>query len=130
MMKRLLFLLLLPLLVSCKNHIDNSKEKEVPLNFIKKKENINLTLLYGVWAYDITDPHAVFSIDEKEFFIVDSDHLGNSKTYAYVVKENTLELEDENLIKSIRIISLTKDSLKIKWNDNEEMTRYVRFPQN
>ncbi|MFY7710748.1 hypothetical protein ACOSQB_09005 [Tenacibaculum sp. MEBiC07804] len=87
---------------------------------------IDLNLFYGVWAYNISDPHAQFMINKDEFYLADSD--GDS-SFKYVLEDNRLKVFYEEATQVGEVISVSKDSLKIKWG-NEEITNYVRFPNN
>jgi hypothetical protein len=87
---------------------------------------IDLNLFYGVWAYNISDPHAQFMINKDEFYLADS---GGDSSFKYTLEENHLKIFYNESTQSGEVISVSKDSLQIKWG-NEEITKYVRFPNN
>jgi hypothetical protein len=103
------------LLLSCNSNKQISTEFE-----------INLDLVYGVWAFEKSDPHASFMINKDEFYIVDYDGDGSIK---YTLKGNQLKIFYDEFTQWGKITSVTKDSLKIKWRDTEIETKYVRFPE-
>lgn len=112
MLKKNLLILIIPLIfMSCKS------DKEI---------NIDTSLLYGVWAFDIYDPHAVFLISKDKFQFADIDRFG---IVDYDLDGNELTIYNKGFIQWGKITSITKDSLKIKWRDTEIETKYVRFPE-
>ncbi len=90
-------------------------------------KTLDLNLLYGVWAYDITDPHAEFMINKDEFYLADTDGDGSFK---YALENNQLKVFYKEATQLGEVIFVSKDSLKIKWKDALDVTKYVRFPQN
>ncbi len=94
------------------------------VKFKKEAKLIDLNLLYGVWAYDINDPHAEFMINKDEFYLADSDGDGSFK---YSIRDNLLKVFYNEATQEGELISVSQDSLKIKWKDALEVTRYVRF---
>ena len=109
------------------------KKKETIIispELVKFKEDVvavDLDLLYGVWASDVSDPHAEFMINTDEFYLADTD---GDASYKYTLENNLLKVFYKNATQSGEIISVTKDSLKIKWGDTDTITKYVRFPEN
>ena len=131
-MKKKLFLILV-IFLSCKNR---KEEKVLKINTIKKlvepKKSIirnlkvDTSFVFGIWAYDINEPHADFWLTKDSYYIIDFDGKADRK---FILDKNklTIFLDDEYF--SGKILSADKDSLKIKWNDSEIVTKYVRFDE-
>ncbi len=95
-----------------------------------KSDNENLeidtSLLYGVWAFNKSDPHAVFMINKDEYYLVDYDGDGSIN---YTLEGKELKIFYDGSMQWGKITSVTQDSLKIKWRDTDIETKYVRFPE-
>ena len=87
---------------------------------------LDTTLLFGIWTSDPNGPHADFDLTSKSFYVVDYDGNGDMP---YELIDNKLKIYYNDFIQEGKIISTGKDTLKIKWNDFEDINQYVRWKQ-
>jgi hypothetical protein len=123
---------------SCKNKNIQPDEgsSSVPTNKtvfdgrIIKSEIVSATfdqeLLYGIWTVSNTDPTCAFEITEKIFLYCDYDGNGERQ---YKVYKDSIYLYDSTLIYRGSIISVSKDSLVIKWEDRESPDILLRWQE-
>lgn len=86
--------------------------------------DIDTTLLFNIWVYDPEGPHADFDLNADYFDVADYD--GDSRM-PYVLHQHDLIVFYNDGIRYGRIVSLTKDSLRIYWREMEDTTCYVRW---
>ena len=82
--------------------------------------------LFAIWTSDPNGPHADFEITSKFFSVADYDGNGDMP---YELIGNHLKIYYNDFIQEGEIISVDKDTLKIKWRDIENVNRYVRWKE-
>jgi hypothetical protein len=87
---------------------------------------LDTSLLFGIWTSDPEGPHADFDFTSKSFYVVDYDGTGDMP---YELKGDELTIYYNDFIQEGQIISVTKDTLKLKWKDFESANTYVRWRQ-
>jgi len=94
------------------------------------KSTVNTTLdtglLYNIWTTDPDGPTADFEISAKSFYVADYDGDGDMP---YTLKGNKLTVYYNDFTATGEIAFLSKDTLKIKWDNIDAETTYVLFPQ-
>ena len=88
------------------------------------KTTVDTTLLFGIWTSNPDGPHADFELSKKSFFIVDYDGDGDMP---YTLTDKKLKIFYNDFTQDGEIISVSKDSLKIKWIDANDATNYSRW---
>jgi hypothetical protein len=87
---------------------------------------LDTTSLFGIWTTDPNGPHADFELTSNSFHVVDYDGDGDMP---YELTDNKLKIYYNDFIQEGKIISVDKDTLKIKWNDFDNINHYVRWTQ-
>jgi hypothetical protein len=90
------------------------------------KTQLDTTLLFGIWTTDPDGPHADFKITNKSFYIVDYDGDGDMP---YELIDDKLKIYYNDFIQEGQIISVSKEHLKIRWEDNKNINTFVRWEQ-
>lgn len=88
--------------------------------------DIDTTLLFGIWTIDADGPHADFQLTGKSFYVADYDGDGDMP---YELKGNHLKIFYSDNVQEGNIYSVDKDTLKILWNKDDIMHKYVRWKQ-
>ncbi len=86
--------------------------------------DLDTSLLFDIWVYDIEAPHADFVISRQSFRIVDYDGDGNM-LYLLIGDQLTVLCPDK--VKQGKITSVTKDTLFLQWDYLDEPAPYVRW---
>jgi hypothetical protein len=87
---------------------------------------LDTTLLFGIWTTDPDGPHADFKISNKSFYVVDYDGDGDMP---YELVDDKLNIYYNDFIQEGKIISVSEEQLKIRWENNEDTTIFVRWKQ-
>ncbi|MBC7384038.1 MAG: hypothetical protein H7296_13800 [Bacteroidia bacterium] len=88
------------------------------------KPNFDTHLLFGIWA-DKTDASSCnFEINADHMLYCDYD--GNGERL-YTINGDSIFLDNPTLIFKGKILSVTKDSLVIHWQNNKTAERLVRW---
>lgn len=87
---------------------------------------LDTTLLFETWTLDNEGPHADFVFSPKSFFVVDYDGNGDMP---YELKGNRLKIYYNDFIQEGEILSVSKDSLRIRWRDAETAS-YAKWKDN
>ena len=82
---------------------------------------LDTALLFNTWTVDTDGPHADFVMSKKSFYIVDYD---GDADIPYVLNGNNLKIYYIDFIQQGEITAVTKDTLKIVWQDADE-TVYI-----
>jgi hypothetical protein len=85
---------------------------------------IDTSLLFSIWTSDPNGPHADFVFSSKSFFVVDYDGDGDMP---YALLDKKLKVYYNDFEQEGEIISVSKDTLKIKWKDYEYINNYVKW---
>lgn len=101
------------------NQIEKSIKKTIVIN-----SKIDTAYLFGVWTENRNSPHADFLINKNEFYIADYDGDGS---FRYLINGNEIEIFYKDFSRKGLIYSVSKDSLIIKWNDDEQVSKYARY---
>ncbi len=88
------------------------------------KTNLDTSLLFQIWVQDTSDPHATFVFSNQSFYVVD---YGGNGDMPYELTNNKLKIYYNDFIQEGEIISVDKDTLKIKWQEFDDNTSYVRW---
>ncbi|AWH83649.1 hypothetical protein HYN59_00305 [Flavobacterium album] len=88
--------------------------------------SLDTTLLFNAWTLDNEGPHADFVFSPKSFFVVDYDGNGDMP---YELKGNHLKIYYNDFIQEGEILSVSKDSLKIRWRD-AGIAAYAKWKDN
>jgi hypothetical protein len=86
--------------------------------------DLDTALLFNIWTSDPEGPHADFVFSGKSFFVVDYDGNGDMP---YELTGRKLKVYYNDFIQEGDIVSVDKDSLKIRWNDVEGIANYTRW---
>lgn len=97
----------------------NRPEKTVITN-----PTVDTTLLFKIWTLDPDGPHADFWLKPTEFYVVDYDGDG---AMPYLLDQDSLTIFYNDFIQKGRIVSVSRDTLKILWNETEHPTNYVKW---
>lgn len=144
-MKKYLLIVSLLIVISCKKkeNVNETKIKNSALfkkdsgiivtgfhknKYLKSRQNINrpkhskiinskfdMELLFGIWTYNPEGPHADFQLTKKSFYVVDYDGDGNM---TYIINQDTIKVYFEDYVSIGVIKKVTKDTLKIDWDEN------------
>ena len=90
------------------------------------KTNLDTVALFGIWTSDPNGPHADFELTSKSFYVVDYDGDGEMP---YELIDNKLKIYYNDFIQEGKIISVSKDTLKIQWKDIDNINNYVKWTQ-
>lgn len=90
------------------------------------KTNLDTTLLFGIWTSDPDGPHADFELTGKSFYVVDYDGDGDMP---YELNGKKIKIYYNDFIQEGKIISVSKDTLKIQWKDFDNIKNYVKWTQ-
>ncbi len=106
----------------------NGDDLEIPNIHRPKKSVIKTTLdtslLFDVWVSDTTAPVADFDVSQKFWNIQDYD--GDSQI-PYILEDKNLKIYYNDFLQEVKILSLSKDTIVIKWADFDKETYYVRW---
>lgn len=106
---------------------EQNEDEMLPNQRFGKSEIINpkfpRDLLFGIWA-EKDSPACDFTIDEKVFFLCDME--GDSDRL-YLINGDSIFLDNPTLIFKGKIINVTKDSLIIHWQQNENPQVLLRW---
>jgi hypothetical protein len=112
-----------------KNPVEASEEP-LPNQRFTKSEIIAPTfdhnLLFGVWAFSDDAPACEFEINKKRLMLCDYD--GNGERL-YKINKDSIFLDNPNLIFKGRILSVSKDSLVIHWQENDKPEILLRWKE-
>jgi hypothetical protein len=86
------------------------------------KTSIDTSLLFNIWSVDSTGPHADFSINSKEFYIVDYDGDG---AMPFFLSDSSIAVFYEDRVEHGSIIYLDPKQLTILWRNNEVSIDYI-----
>ena len=100
------------------------KNIERPEMTIISNPSVDTTHLFKIWTLDPDGPDADFWFKKTEFFVVDYDGNG---AMPYILKKDSLILFYNDFIQKGRIVSVTKDTLKIHWKESERLTEYTEW---
>lgn len=106
----------------------NTNIESVPNNDRPKQSKIinskfDLELLFGIWTLDPKGPHADFDLTKKSFYVVDYDGNGDMP---YIINQDTIKVYYTDFISVGIIKNVTKDTLKIDWDQNGT-TNYIKW---
>ncbi len=87
---------------------------------------LNTSNLFAIWTADPKGPHADFEITKDFFSVTDYDGNGDMP---FELIGNHLKVYYNDFIQEGEIISVSKDSLKIRWKDFENANNYVKWPE-
>lgn len=104
---------------------DNPRIKNIkrPANSVFQS-SLDTALLFGTWTSDPKGEHADFELTESYFFVVDYDGNGDMP---YELQDNNLRIYYNDFIQDGEIISVTKNSLQIRWAGFEHTNTYQRW---
>jgi hypothetical protein len=85
---------------------------------------VDTTELFKIWTLDPDGPHADFWFKQTEFYMVDYDRVG---AMPYLLNQDSLTIFYNDFIKKGKIVSVSKDNLKIHWDQAERPTEYVEW---
>ncbi|MFN3404266.1 MAG: hypothetical protein ACK40G_09255 [Cytophagaceae bacterium] len=85
---------------------------------------LDTVALFGIWTMDPEGPHADFQFSKESFYVVDYDGDGDMP---YELINRKLKIYYNDFIQEGEIISVTKDTLKVKWKEYEFVNSYVRW---
>jgi hypothetical protein len=88
--------------------------------------SLDTALLFGIWTSDPDGAHADFDFTRKSFYIVDYDGNGDMP-YHLIGDQLTIYYND--FIQEGQILSVTRDTLKLRWKDYDEPNFYVRWKE-
>ncbi|PWJ29134.1 hypothetical protein [Sediminitomix flava] len=97
---------------------------ERPEKTIITNVSLDTTYLFKIWTLDPNGPHADFWIRRDEFYVVDYDGDG---AMPYILNSDSLTVFYNDFVQKGRIISVSKDTLSIHWDDSENPTEYVEW---
>lgn len=83
-------------------------------------------MLFAIWTEDQLGPHANFIFSKKSIFVVDYDGDGDMP---YELDGKKLKIYYSEFIKEGQLMSVTTDTLKIKWTEFDFITSYVKWTQ-
>jgi hypothetical protein len=135
MQKRLAYISILFLILFCfsckngkKNESINSEIENIkrPKKTIIRNLEIDTTKAFGIWTQDPNGPHADFWLTANSFYVVDYDGDGEMP---YILDKNEITIFYNDFVQKGRITSIENDILKIKWDDIDVETEYVKFKE-
>jgi hypothetical protein len=88
--------------------------------------DIDTSLLFTIWTSDPAGPHADFVFSSKSFYVVDYDGDGDMP---YEIKGRSLKIFYNDFVKDGQFVSVTADTLKIKWREFDFVNSYVKWTQ-
>ena len=89
-----------------------------------QNSEVDTTLLFGTWAFEKTDPHAVFEINKYGYISIDHPENGS---IPYKIENKRIEILFPDHVQWGEISFVGKDSLGIYWLGTTHETKYVRF---
>jgi len=129
-MRNILLTLILSIIISsCKekkesipleNNVEINTTELAKTQIENKSITIDTTLLFNVWSADRTAPHADFLLDKDSYQTVEESHN-------YSLTKNIIEIQFPNSKLKGIINYLSKDTLKIMWNDDRLETTYLTY---
>jgi hypothetical protein len=90
------------------------------------KTNIDTILLFGIWTSDPEGPHADFELTSKSFYVVDYEGDGDMP---YELNDRNIKVYYNDFIQEGKVISVSKDTLKIMWKELDFVNSYVKWRQ-
>ncbi len=81
--------------------------------------------LFGIWAIDLSAPHADFWLDEDAFYLAEADEEGNRP---YIIDEDSIKIYYKNFTARGKIVRATGDTLVLHFNEGEESC-YLRWKE-
>jgi len=90
------------------------------------KTQLDTTALFHSWTKDPNGPCTDFVISKESFYIADYDGDG---AMPYELIERNLKVFYNDFIQEGEIISVTNDTLKIRWKGINDISAYVRWTQ-
>ena len=109
---------------------EETSEESLPNRRFKKSEIIEPTfdpeLLFGVWTISYEAPACEFEISKKRLLLCDYDGDGER---LYKIKKDSIFLDNPTLIFKGRILSVSKDSLVIHWQENDKPEILLRWKE-
>ena len=90
------------------------------------KTNLDTALLFAVWTSDPDGPHADFELTSNSFNVVDYDGNGDMP---YELNDDKLKVYYNDFIHEGKVISVDKDTLKIKWKNFDNINNYVKWTE-
>ena len=81
--------------------------------------------LFGVWALDLTAPHADFWLDPEFFYLAEAEEEGNRP---YVIEDDSIKIYYKSYTAKGRIVRATGDTLVLSVNGGEDAT-YFRWKE-
>lgn len=112
-----------------KERIDTLEEPLPNQRFKKSKivvPTFDPNLLFGVWTLSPDAPACEFEINEKRLLLCDYD--GNGERL-YKISKDSIFLDNPTLIFKGRILSVSKDSLVIHWQENDKPEILLRWKE-
>lgn len=101
-----------------------SKNIDRPERSIITNPTVDTTSLFKIWTLDPDGPHADFWLKPTEFYVADYDGDG---AMPYLLNKDSLTIFYNDFIQKGKIVSVTKDTLKIHWDESERPTQYVEW---
>lgn len=105
-------------------------EEPLPNQRFGKSEIIAPTfdpkLLFGVWTLSDDAPACEFEINKKRLLLCDYDGDGER---LYKINKDSIFLDNPTLIFKGRILSVSKDSLVIHWQENDKPEILLRWKE-
>lgn len=99
-------------------HIDR------PRKTVITNPTIDTARLFKIWTLDPNAPQADFRFTQTEFFVADHDGDG---AMPYLLNKDSLTIFYSDFVKTGRIVSVSKDTLKIEWNGSHGPAEYVEW---
>jgi hypothetical protein len=82
------------------------------------------THLFKTWTLDPDGPHADFWFNRTEFYVVDYDGNG---AMPYILNQDSLTIFYNDFVQKGLIVSISKDTLIIRWDETGKPTEYVEW---
>ena len=101
-----------------------SKNLDRPEKSIITNPTVDTTELFKIWTLDPEGPHADFWFKATEFYVVDYDGDG---AMPYLLNQDSLTIFYNDFIQKGKIVSVGRDTLKIRWDETERPTEYVKW---
>ena len=95
-----------------------------PKKTIITNPTVDTTQLFKIWTLDPAGPHANFWFKSTEFYVLDYDGDG---AMPYLLNRDSLIIFYNDFIQKGKIVSVSKDTLKIQWNNTESPTQYLEW---
>lgn len=119
MRKTIYIAIIFGILISCKQKTESKKIENITSN--SQKSEIDKTLIYGIWD-STKGGDADFRITENEFYLVDFFESSEFKLDGNLIKIKGSEYYENGVI-----LKVSKDSLKIKWVEQNVTVDYWKF---